>query len=406
MSAPTTEPEATEAAPEPARRALLPALGSRQAWLLGPLAAGWAALIGLALVALTMAVVWALSVFDGMDIVDSMRMAGLMWLVAHDVPLQIGTATFSLLPWGLALISLVLLVIGGRWAARAASVASIRDAVVLVLSGSVVYGLVLAGVSAATATADARTLPARAFGVGFAIAVLGLSWGVYRVSIIGELIRQRMPDYASAAVRGAFAGFAAIVGLGAVLAGLSLALNLQQALEMQAFLDAGTGGGLVLLLIGLGYAPIAIMWSVAYLLGAGIAIGPDAVLSPFMQAPAPANLPAFPLLAALPDSATPSAWALPILGVVAGIVAGLIVVRRGSFGALQRAGIVVLASVLAAIALAMAARLSFGSLGDVRLVGLGPSSESVALVSGLLLIVGGVPSALVAGRRPRAADVE
>ena len=56
------------------------------------------------------------------------------------------------------------------------------------------------------------------------------------------------------------------------------------------------------------------MWAVAYLLGAGVAIGPDAVLSPFMQAPAPANLPAFPLLAALPDSSTPFAWALPILG--------------------------------------------------------------------------------------------
>lgn len=412
MTAPTTDAaEPVESADEPAVeaakrswvRSAIAADGSvaKPVWLVGPLAAVWAAFIGLAAIALVMVLVWALSVFDGMGISSAAQTAGLMWVVSHDVALRIGTATFSLLPWGLMLVWLALLVVGGRWAARSAHLESIRDGVILIGSSALVYGAILAGVSSICVTADARTSAVRAFGVGFVLAVIGVSWGALRGSALGAVVLTRLPGYVLVMLRGALAGVATLIGFGAVLAAISLAMHFGDALQMTQFLNAGPVGGLVLLILGLGYAPVAILWSVSYALGAGIAIGPGVVLSPFVMAPAPTNLPSFPLLAALPDQSSAIAWALPVLGIVAGIMIGFVIARRASLPALQRLGVAVSAVAIAAVALAILARLSSGSLGDVRLVALGPESESVALIGGILMLIGAVPAVLVAGRLPK-----
>jgi hypothetical protein len=50
---------------------------------------------------------------------------------------------------------------------------------------------------------------------------------------------------------------------------------------------------------------------------------------------------------------------------------------------------------MASISLAIMARLAVGSLGEERLVSIGPPSETVALLSGGLLLLGAVPVALL-----------
>ena len=71
-----------------------------------------------------------------------------------------------------------------------------------------------------------------------------------------------------------------------------------------------------------------VAWAAAYLVGAGVVIGPAVVVSPFIPVTAPTALPPFPLLAALPQTASPLAWALPLAGILAGVLVGLSIARR------------------------------------------------------------------------------
>lgn len=411
MTAPTTDPAepSTESTVDPASgvEGAAPQRGRPRlsVWLAGPLAALWTSFIGLMAIAIPMIIVWAVSFVPGMGIDGALRNTGVVWLVTHDVALRIGTATYSLLPWGLMLIWLLLLVVAGRWAVRATGAQDARDGAILIGSGAAVYGLLLAAVSAVSSTAEARTSPVRAFGIGLVLAAIGLTWGALRGTALGAQASGRLPTAMKAVLASALAGVLALIAMGALLAAAALAIAFDEALRMQQFLDPGPIGGAVLLVLALGYLPSAVMWAIGYALGAGITVGPDVVLSPFIQAPAPTSLPTFPLLAALPDQSGPLAFALPVIGVIAGIAVGVVIARRVQLPAVQRLGLAVVAVAIAAIALAVVTRISFGSLGDVRLVGLGPSSESVALIAGLLMLVGACPTALVAGRREAAGDV-
>lgn len=413
MSAPTTDPAEASPALEPVgivEEFQAPTSASRRSgrvgvWLAGPLAAVWTAFIGLMVIVIPMIVVWAASFIPGMGIDAALRNTGVIWLVTHDVALRMGSATISLLPWGLMLIWLILLVIAGRWAARATGADTARDGAVLIISGAVTYGALLAAVSAVTSTPDVRTSPIRAFGIGLVLAAIGLSWGALRGTALGAEVSGLIPAAAKAVLCGALTGALALIAMGALLAGVGLAMSFDEALRMQQFLDPGPIGGLVLLILALGYLPSAIMWTIGYALGAGITLGPDVVLSPFLQAPAPTTLPTFPLLAALPGQSGPLAFALPVIGVIAGLALGVVVARRVHQPALHRLGLAIVSVAIAAIALAVITRMSFGSLGDMRLVGLGPSSEAVALIAGVLMLIGAVPTALVAGRREAGTDV-
>ncbi len=82
---------------------------SRSPWFLGPIAAVWAAAIGLAIAVLPVLVVWMATPDSGLTSVESLHVAGLLWAVAHGAPVVVGAVTYSLLPWGLAVIPVVLL---------------------------------------------------------------------------------------------------------------------------------------------------------------------------------------------------------------------------------------------------------------------------------------------------------
>ena len=74
---------------------------------------------------------------------------------------------------------------------------------------------------------------------------------------------------------------------------------------------------------------------------------------------------------------------------------GAIVGRRTERSVLARLSLVIGAVVMASITLSILARLAVGSLGADRLVSIGPPSETVALLSGALLLLGAVPAALL-----------
>lgn len=419
VTAPTLPPATPEQEGEPPRKA---ALGSRlrsggratagrigrlgrggstrQPWFTGVVGALWAAVIGLGLAALPMLVMWMSSPQSGLTWIESLRMAGLLWVIAHGVPATIAGVTVSLVPWGLAVIPVLLLGYAGGWAARRSDVDSPRGVAQLVLSGAGAYALIAGVLAAVTSRGSASVTVVSAVAYAFVISLLALGFGAWRASDV------RRPDSVPAmllvVLRAGAVGAAALVGFGAVAATVSLMSHIDDAVTMAQSLAGGIGGGLGLLALGVAYVPVVAMWGTAYVMGAGVLVGPAVTISPFVAVTAPTQLPPFPLLAALPQGATPLAWALPLTGVAAGVLAGLVVARRARRESrLVRLALATGTATFAGVLLALAAFLASGSLGDLRLAYLGPLPVTVGVLGAVLIVLGAAPSAVAAAPSDR-----
>jgi hypothetical protein len=367
----------------------------------------WAVVIGLTLAAAPMVVMWMASPDSGLTWTESLRLGGLLWVVAHGVPVVLAGTTVSLLPWGLVLIPLLLLGTGGTWAARRSGVSDLRSGALLVAAGALAYATAVAVVASVTFEAASRTNAVTAAVHGFVIAGIALSWGALRGAGIDPLAL--LPTLAAVVVRAGVVAAAAIVGVGSIAAAVSLLTHIDDAITMHQSLGAGVGGGLVLALLGVGYAPVMALWSAAYVMGAGVVVGPESTLSPFLPAATPTELPPFPILAALPQSTTTAAWLLPLTGILAGILAGILVGRRTRREArLVRLALAGGAAAVAGLLLTLGAWMSAGALGDGRLAYLGPVPVTVGVLAAVLVVLGAVPAAVApsADRRLQVAKVD
>ena len=366
---------------------------TRSPWFMGLVGAAWAAGIGLAIAALSMVLVWVATPASGLGVAESLHLAGLLWIVAHGTPVTIGAVTYSLMPWGLALVPLLLLGYAGGWSARRSTVGSVRDLVVLVASGVLAYSIVAAAVAHFSAPSGSSTSLPWAVLHAVILAAVAFGWGAARAA--RDVLSGAIPSWLRITVTSGTVGAVAILGFGAVGGAVALIARVDDAITMTQSLHAGVWGGLGLLLLSLAYVPVAIAWSASYVIGAGFVIGPAVAVSPFIPVTAPTQLPPFPMLAAVPSSATPAAWALPLLGVVAGILAGVAVARAGrEESRLTRLVLAVGAAAVAGLILATAAFLADGALGDLRLAHLGPTASTVGLLTFVLVVLGAVPSAV------------
>ncbi len=362
---------------------------------MGPLAAAWSALIGFGLAAIPMLIVWMMTPGSGLTWLESLHVAGLLWVVAQGAPIVLGGVTYSLLPWGLAVIPLLLLGYSGGWAARRSAARSLRQVLVLVLTGAAVYAAIVGAAAAVTARATSSVTLLQAVGHGLGLALLGLGWGALRASrTAGE--PSRLPGWVAVVVRAGLVAAVTIVGVGAVSATASLVLHVDDAVTMSQSLRAGSLGGLGLLVLGIAYAPVLAMWGASYAMGAGVVIGPAVTVSPFVAVTAPTTLPPFPLLAAIPQTATPMSWLLPLTGVLAGVLAGVLIGRRArEEQRLVRLAMAAGAATVAGLVLAAGAILASGSLGDARLAHLGPMPLTVGILGAVLVVLGAAPSAVI-----------
>jgi hypothetical protein len=97
--------------------------------------------------------------------------------------------------------------------------------------------------------------------------------------------------------------WAIIFGFAAIITGISLLINLRTVHQLTTVLQPGFIGGILLFALTLIYLPNFLISTVAYLVGAGFAVGRDTLIAPLSFSLG--KIPALPILGALPTGRHP-----------------------------------------------------------------------------------------------------
>lgn len=353
--------------------------------LAGAVSAALVALIGIALGLIVTMGSWAMAAHPsdvGPD--DAARVSVAMWLYAQHVPVTLGGLHLSVVPLGLMLIPGVLCYAGGRQVARVISPHTLGDVTRAVIPYALVYA-VLAAIAAGLVRSDeVQPAPRTAFFAGLLIAVVAGGLGLLRASgRLGDAVAQ-VPGGVREIVAAATSGLATVVLVSAVLTALALAVGFPDAVEAYRSLDAGWGGGLVLLLLTVAFVPNLVLWTASFTTGVGFVVGAGGTVSP--QGVEYGPLPVFPPFAALPPEGDVGALAFvalvaPLLG---GYAVGAVLQRRHVHSRPEQvAARAALAGGLAGLTLGALAWLSSGAAGNDAMSALGPVGWKVGLVAAL-----------------------
>ena len=380
------------AAPPRPSRAAPPRPQSRPSRVLsGVSAALLAAVIGLLIVEAVALVVWMAEPRSSAPLGDALRTGAAFWLLGHGGRLGLPAGTAGLIPLGLSAIFASLTARAGATVSRVRPSGSRRRSILAAgLAVAVPYGLIAAVVAGVASSGGLHVSPLTA-GIGaFVLALLGAAIGA------GRELPMAVPKPTRWRAIGAgiaVAGGVLVAGA-ALLAAIVLVFHISDAAALAKPAKAGAVGGIGLLAIQAALAPNVITWSASYLLGPGFSIGAGTLVSPGRTHLG--DVPAVPMLAALPSHAAP--WPLFLLFLIpigAGVLGGMTVVRRlpnaSNLGgsALLGAGV----GLGVAVPLAAAAILSGGPVTAGRLATVGPAGLPVGLMA---LLEIGLPSVLAA----------
>jgi hypothetical protein len=341
------------------------------AFLGGAVAAG----LGLGGLAVAVILLWISSPFPDNGIDGALRVAADLWLLAHGAGLvRAETSSGVPAPVGVTPLLLTALPVWLLYRAGADAVAEGRPRRAVETVGWLVAGYVAVGMGAVT---YASYGPLRCDALG---ALLRLPVVAVVAAGAGAWAERGRPRHAwplrtvpEAAVKGAMAGTAVLLGGGALLTAGGLVWHAGAVGGAFGQLSAGLSGRLAVLLLALALVPNAAVWGAAYGLGPGFAVGAGTVVAPAGASGYPV-LPDFPLLAALPDpgSGTPLAWAALAVPVLAGGAIGWF--ASASAVAWGRVALNTLyAALLCGAALALLAGYASGPLGTATLASFGPS---------------------------------
>jgi hypothetical protein len=319
-----------------------------------------------------------------------------VWLALNGTAPKMGAAVITLLPWGVVVVAWLSMFIAGRSLVRK----QLRPSHGLIIAGAIgvlSYSLTAMFVAQTFASVEVSFDPGRAGVTTFVVTGSAMFAGVL-VAMPNKPL-QKLPGLFRETLLLGCAAVLTLAGIAALLLAAQLIGNFTEVMQLTSELKPGLSGFLALTFLSLGYAPVLIVWAMAYMLGAGFVIGPGSVISPFIPSIAPTQLPPFPLLAALPSEASGISWALPILAVMVGLALGVsISLRRGRENVLVRLSLAFSASLVAAIIVYLLVVFSRGNLGDVRLVDLGPNPGLSTTLTWILLTLGAAPISVLPQR--------
>jgi hypothetical protein len=365
----------------------------------GAIAACAAAGTGLAVLTMLALIGWIAAPHAGLGLTGVLRTAALLWLIGHHVGFALpGTGRIGMLPLGLVLLPGALLWRAGRWVVRAGGVSRLRHVGYAALALAVPYAMVAAALALASSSSMATPSLSEAVACPFLLALTAGGLGGARALTSWPRLVGLLPDRLRSLTVGTAGALAVLVAVGALIAGSSLALHLKEFRAVEGALDPGAVGSALLLLAQLAYVPNAVVWAISFTLGPGFAFGTGTVIAP--TGSALGQLPAFPMLAALPSgmhSGVPPLLSAVVLIVpyLAGAFGGLLMARAAPVLALETAPLWGFAcGVLAGCVLGVLASVAGGPLGDGRLAAVGPSGWQVGVVAALEV---GVAAAVTAG---------
>lgn len=278
------------------------------------------------------------------------QLCGQAWLLLHGVPAQLTlegattsadtvSGTLWLAPWGLTLLPLWLGFRAGRRLARASYTDQLWQAL---LGAGGTYGLFALLTSLLVSTPGVginpvwgTLIPALLHGVAVMVGVRreAGSWErLIGVDLAATVARRSQysrwaGSYAWSVVRAGWVGLLSALAISALLLAVQIGLRWSEILQAYEALDAGIWGGIALTLVQLGLIPNGALWALAWTTGAGFAVGEGTVFSPLGNHAG--EVPALPLLAALPPDLGPTGWVVLLLPVLAGVLAGWWLLRAG-----------------------------------------------------------------------------
>jgi hypothetical protein len=406
--------------------------------LLAALEAVIVAAVGLGIVLVPLTILWAAQYHLAIDWFIFWRAAGDIWLVGHGVNLTVAldsvtAATLGLpgatVPFQITIaalgFALFTAVFGVRTGLRASETAYRPTGVVTAL---VVFGVLSAVVTVTSGSASVRPslwqgilLPPFVYGIGIAIGIgAGLvrrermrrvaateTAPVPRPGRAATAIRMRLDSWSpalrsgvAAAARGGTAAAALVIAGAALVLTVLIVVDFGSIVGLYERLQSGALGGAALTIAQAAFIPNFVIWTAAWLIGPGFAIGTGSSVGPVATQLGP--IPTVPLFGVLPPGSLAFGFLGLIIPLLAGFLAAMLLrshVNRSA--AVHGPGWVVLTAVgvglIAGIELGLLAWWSSGSLGPGRLHDVGPNpwmvgllaAAEVAVAAGIGMVAGG-----------------
>ncbi len=328
---------------------------------------------------------------------DALRVGADVWLVGHGSGLTVSGVPLGLVPLTLTGLVTAVAYRYARWAGQSSAVT--EDDGTVAMAATIFAGLylVVAVVTCVVVGQDGATpgLGRATMGsllVAGVAGTLGLGAGTGR---LGAWVA-RVPGWVRSVAYGAAATCALLVLAAAVLVAVMVMLGLNQAAAMMTGLDLSPGDYVMYTVATLAVVPNAVLLGAAYLLGPGFAVGTGTVVSPTVVSLGP--MPAFPLLAALPEAGPAPEWTVGLMAVpvVAGLVGAVLAQRAyrvASYdsAALRGFGCGLGGAVLSTLAIALAG----GPMGTGRMADIGAPLGEVLVSSVAAMSLAGLVAGVV-----------
>jgi hypothetical protein len=371
------------------------AQGAQRALGLGALQAFRAVLIGFIPIALITLVAWAAGGSGNGKSADAIHGAGWIWLAAHHVGFSLRlppgeiAGRLWLLPLGLSVIPWFVLRDSGR---RIASSVGTAERHLALFALVVTYALSLTmAVKLLTTKAVAPEIWAAPI-FGFLIALICGATGVYGLRTLFLPVSKKLPVLARSLLRGVATTSLVLYGASSLLLLVALLTHWARFASLFTVLDPGWIGMILLVVLIAAALPNAVVMTACLVTGAGFAMGNHTLVSPLRVRIG--ELPAFPLLAALPTGRSLFLTLLPAIAFIASAVGGFIAVRSETrlLAKLRSSALHALANLAILLVLNL---LAGGPLLGGQLSAIGASYLRILLFAGPVLLVGSALGGLV-----------
>lgn len=354
--------------------------------------AGWIVFAGLA------ALVW-LGTTD-VDLTVALSFATNFFALGHGASVDVFGQAVSVMPLGMGLLQIFLGLPLVRRAARAMAPQEDAELQTWTVAGAYAGAYVSAVFIISAIGADGGTAVRTLAGA----ALIGLVSGLFGASgVLGWDPTEAWTPWLRMVPRAISAALLVLFAIASVVFAIAVWFSRDRVVALTASLEPDLIGGIALAMLHVVYLPNFVLWTVSWLLGAGVTLGDGSAI--LLTATDVGFLPSIPVFAVVPASGVNSAamlWWL-VAGVVAGAAAGLAVVwgrPRARFDETALVG--GLAGVLAGLLVALFAGLATGGLGVDRLAVVGAKTGELAVFAPSLLGLSGMAAGLLLGliRKP------